>query len=184
MELFLYISILLPPLSITIIYLIASAGQPPYVPSEGCHPSDLEKAWNELEQAEHDREVSLKDELLRQEKLEVTAHRFLRKAQIRESYLDDMIAVLEDPRYGSYAQQTVDATLMKHEAIGADVLAIKDRFENLSEMSENLVKERYHRAAEIKGRHDEIIGKYNQVLGLLDKHRKQLHLYGKLHSSL
>lgn len=149
------------------------------MPTEGFHPSDLEKAWNELEQSEHGREVSLKDELLRQQKLEMIAHRFLRKAQIRESYLDDMIAVLNDPRYGSYAQQTVDATLMKHEAIGADVLAIKDRFENLSEMSDNLVKEDYHKAGDIKRRHDEIFAKYNQVLGLLDKHRKQLHLYGK-----
>lgn len=91
-----------------------------------------------------------------------------------------MIAVLNDPRYGSYAQQTVDATLMKHEAIGADVLAIKDRFENLSEMSDNLVEEKYHKANDIKLRHDEIINKYNTVLGLLDKHRKALHLYGMM----
>ncbi|OQR67372.1 spectrin beta chain [Tropilaelaps mercedesae] len=163
---------------------LKTLGQPAYVPTEGCHPSDLEKAWNELEQAEHGREVSLKDELLRQERLEMMAHRFLRKAQIRESYLDDMIAVLNDPRYGSYAQQTVDATLMKHEAIGADVLAIKDRFENLSEMSNNLVKEKYHKANDIKRRHDEIIEKYNRVLGLLDKHRKQLHLYALFAATL
>ncbi|XP_022655531.1 spectrin beta chain, non-erythrocytic 1-like isoform X3 [Varroa destructor] len=163
---------------------LKALGQPAYVPAEGCHPSDLEKAWNELEQAEHGREVSLKDELLRQERLQTMAHRFLRKAQIRESYLDDMIAVLNDPRYGSYAQQTVDATLMKHEAIGADVLAIKDRFENLSEMSDNLVEEKYHKANDIKLRHDEIINKYNTVLGLLDKHRKALHLYALLAATL
>lgn len=63
-------------------WIIIILGQPAYVPAEGCHPSDLEKAWNELEQAEHGREVSLKDELLRQERLQTMAHRFLRKAQV------------------------------------------------------------------------------------------------------
>lgn len=41
---------------------------------------------------------------------------------LREGYLKEMIQVLSDPRYGSNLSQ-VDATVKKHEAISADILA-------------------------------------------------------------
>ena len=41
---------------------------------------------------------------------------------LREGYLKEMIQVLSDPRYGSNLTQ-VEATVKKHEAISADILA-------------------------------------------------------------
>lgn len=41
---------------------------------------------------------------------------------VREGYLKEMIQVLSDPRYGSNLTQ-VEATVKKHEAISADILA-------------------------------------------------------------
>jgi hypothetical protein len=41
---------------------------------------------------------------------------------LREGYLKEMIQVLSDPRYGNNLTQ-VDATIKKHEAISADILA-------------------------------------------------------------
>lgn len=41
---------------------------------------------------------------------------------LREGYLKEMIQVLSDPRYGSNLAQ-VDATVKKHEAISADIMA-------------------------------------------------------------
>jgi len=45
------------------------------------------QAWERLEKAEHDRERVLRDELVRQEKLEQMARRFDRKAAMRETWL-------------------------------------------------------------------------------------------------
>lgn len=47
------------------------------------------QAWERLEKAEHGREVALRAELIRQEKLERLAARFERKAAMRESWLRD-----------------------------------------------------------------------------------------------
>lgn len=47
------------------------------------------KAWSRLEKAEHDRERVLRDELIRQEKLEQMARRFDRKAAMRETWLQE-----------------------------------------------------------------------------------------------
>lgn len=47
------------------------------------------QAWERLERAEHERERVLRDELIRQEKLEQMARRFDRKAAMRETWLQE-----------------------------------------------------------------------------------------------
>lgn len=61
--------------------------QKPYLPREGKMISDINRAWESLEKAEHARELALKEELIRQEKLEQLAARFDRKAGMRETWL-------------------------------------------------------------------------------------------------
>uniref|UniRef100_A0AAQ4QU15 Spectrin beta chain n=1 Tax=Gasterosteus aculeatus aculeatus TaxID=481459 RepID=A0AAQ4QU15_GASAC len=60
-----------------------------YTPREGKLISDINKAWERLEKAEHERELALRTELIRQEKLEQLARRFDRKAAMRETWLSE-----------------------------------------------------------------------------------------------
>lgn len=63
------------------------------------------QAWERLERAENERERVLRDELIRQEKLEQMARRFDRKAAMRETWL------LENQRLVAqvkHQQQTMD----------------------------------------------------------------------------
>ena len=101
---------------------LKSLNQPAFAPPDGQLVHDLERSWEGLERAEHRREVALRQELLRQERLEQLNYKFERKSVLREGYLKEMIQVLSDPRYGSNLAQ-VDATVKKHEAISADILA-------------------------------------------------------------
>lgn len=55
----------------------------------GCVCCLSEKAWERLEKAEHERELALRNELIRQEKLEMLAARFDRKAAMRETWLSE-----------------------------------------------------------------------------------------------
>ena len=66
---------------------------------------DIEQSWKELEREEYGKEMAIKEELLRQEKLEQLAYKFERKSVLREGYLNEMIQVLSDPRYGSNLNQ-------------------------------------------------------------------------------
>jgi len=63
--------------------------QKPYFPKEGKLISDINKAWERLEKSEHERELTLREELIRQEKLEQLAARFDRKAGMRETWLSE-----------------------------------------------------------------------------------------------
>ncbi|CAF3404439.1 unnamed protein product [Rotaria sp. Silwood1] len=63
--------------------------QIPYQPREGKMISDINRAWENLERAEHERELALREEILRQERLEQLATKFNRKAGLREKWLTD-----------------------------------------------------------------------------------------------
>ncbi|XP_045456798.1 spectrin beta chain, non-erythrocytic 5 [Melitaea cinxia] len=145
----------------------------PWAPLEGQLPQDLERAWQQLEQAEHARELALRTELLRQQRLEQLAYKFHTKSVLRKGYLKEMIQVLSDPRYGSNLAQ-VDATVKKHEAISADILARTERFEDLSAMAAELVKEKYHGAETVSRTEQAVLQRWKELLELLERHRASL----------
>lgn len=65
---------------------------PPSLPEPQSFGPDLvptPQAWERLEKAEHERELALRTELIRQEKLEQLAARFDRKAAMRETWLSE-----------------------------------------------------------------------------------------------
>ncbi|XP_043649951.1 spectrin beta chain, non-erythrocytic 5 isoform X4 [Drosophila teissieri] len=154
----------------TINTLLKALNQPPYNPQDGQLVNDIEKAWQILEYAEHHREVALRDELLRQEKLEQLNYKFEKKSVLREGYLKEMIQVLSDPRY----LRQVDATLKKHEAISADILARVERFNDLTAMAEELDRENYHGKERVRRREQEVMTKWRQLLELLENQRLNL----------
>ncbi|KXJ76213.1 hypothetical protein RP20_CCG010134 [Aedes albopictus] len=153
--------------------LLKSLNQPHYTPQDGKMINDIEKAWQRLENAEHNREVALREELLRQEKLEQLNYKFEKKSVLREGYLNEMIQVLSDPRYGANIRQ-VDATVKKHEAISADILARADRFNDLTDMCNELHNENYHGKERVQKRETEVIGKWKELLELLENHKLKL----------
>ncbi|XP_016975529.1 spectrin beta chain, non-erythrocytic 5 isoform X4 [Drosophila rhopaloa] len=154
----------------TINTLLKALNQPPYNPQDGQLVNDIEKAWQILEYAEHHREVALREELLRQEKLEQLNYKFEKKSVLREGYLKEMIQVLSDPRY----LRQVDATLKKHEAISADILARVERFNDLTAMAEELDRENYHGKERVRRREQEVMAKWRQLLELLENQRLNL----------
>ncbi|XP_066903176.1 spectrin beta chain, erythrocytic isoform X2 [Halyomorpha halys] len=162
---------------------LKSLNQPAYSPPDGQLIHDLERGWELLEAAEHRREVALRQELLRQERLEQLNYNFERKSVLREGFLKEMIQVLSDPRYGSNLAQ-VDATVKKHEAISADIMAREERFHDLTNMSEELVRENYHSHERVKKRETEVLSKWRELLLLLDKHRANLNTMCTLMSML
>lgn len=54
-----------------------------------CPSLSCAQAWTRLEKAEHEREVALRNELIRQEKLERLAQRFDHKVAMRETWLNE-----------------------------------------------------------------------------------------------
>lgn len=153
--------------------------QPAFNPPDGKLVQDIERAWEQLERAEHNREVALRSELLRQQRLEQLFYKFEKKSILREGYLKEMTQVLSDPRYGSNLAQ-VDATVKKHEAISADILAREERVHDLKQMSKELVRENYRNSERVQNREEEIFSQWLNLKELLEKHKNNLNRMGNV----
>ncbi|XP_052769142.1 spectrin beta chain, non-erythrocytic 2-like isoform X1 [Mya arenaria] len=156
-------------------------GQKTYQPSEGFLIHDIESAWGRLEKAEHGRETALRDELIRQERLEQLAQRFRRKAEIRESWLMDMSQILEEKMVCNSAAQA-EAAIKKHEAISAEILARKDRYKALNTLAVELVQGNYHEKEAVQKKDDYIRQKWEELLARLEQRKATLAGFNNLMS--
>ncbi|MEQ2255628.1 Spectrin beta chain, non-erythrocytic 1 [Ilyodon furcidens] len=146
-----------------------------YMPREGKLISDINKAWERLEKAEHERELALRTELIRQEKLEQLARRFDRKAAMRETWLSENQRLVSQDNFG-FDLQAVEAATKKHEAIETDIAAYEERVQAVLAVAKELEVERYHDIKRIAARKDNVIRLWEYLLELLKARRQRLEM--------
>ncbi|XP_027498276.1 spectrin beta chain, non-erythrocytic 5 [Corapipo altera] len=148
--------------------------QRPYLPPEGKMLQDVEKHWIILEKSEHNRGKALQKEMLRLERLEQLAQRFLKKAALRESYLEDMRKVIGKQDFWPESVDRMEAASKKLEAIVADVLPRKERFTALDEMATVLSQENFHSKDQILKKQKTISKQWQDLLDQLQRREQSL----------
>uniref|UniRef100_A0A6I8R128 Spectrin beta chain n=1 Tax=Xenopus tropicalis TaxID=8364 RepID=A0A6I8R128_XENTR len=146
-----------------------------YMPREGKLISDINKAWERLEKAEHERELALRNELIRQEKLEQLARRFDRKAAMRETWLSENQRLVSQDNFG-FDLPAVEAATKKHEAIETDIAAYEERVLAVVAVARELEAENYHDIKRITARKDNVIRLWEYLLELLKARRLRLEM--------
>eukprot|EP00071_Canis_lupus_P007276 XP_005623261.1 spectrin beta chain, erythrocytic isoform X1 [Canis lupus familiaris] len=146
-----------------------------YTPHDGKLVSDINRAWESLEEAEYQRELALRHELIRQEKLEQLARRFDRKAAMRETWLNENQRLVVQDNFG-YDLAAVEAAKKKHEAIETDTAAYEERVKALEDLAQELEKENYHDQKRITARKDNILRLWNYLQELLRTRRQRLEM--------
>ncbi|KAB5558894.1 hypothetical protein PHYPO_G00022490 [Pangasianodon hypophthalmus] len=146
-----------------------------YMPREGKLISDINKAWERLEKAEHERELALRNELIRQEKLEQLARRFDRKAAMRETWLSENQRLVSQDNFG-FDLQAVEAATKKHEAIETDIAAYEERVQAVVAVAKELEAENYHDIKRIAARKDNVLRLWDYLLELLKARRQRLEM--------
>ncbi|XP_073405375.1 spectrin beta chain, non-erythrocytic 4 isoform X1 [Dendrobates tinctorius] len=144
-----------------------------YVPSEGKNISDINKAWTQLEKAEHEREVALRNELIRQEKLELLSQRFDQKAAMREAWLSENQRLVSQDNFG-YDLSAVEAAMKKHEAIEADISSYEERIQVVADLAQEMESEGYYDICRITAQKDNIQRQWNLLKELLSSRRARL----------
>ncbi|RLW10138.1 hypothetical protein DV515_00002285, partial [Chloebia gouldiae] len=148
--------------------------QRPYLPPEGKMLQDVEKHWIILEKSEHNRGKALQKEMLRLERLEQLAQRFLKKAALRESYLEDMRKVIGKQDFWPESVDRMEAASRKLEAIVADVLPRRERFTALDEMATLISQENYHSKDQILHKQKSISKQWQDLLDQLQRRERSL----------
>ncbi|XP_033933320.1 spectrin beta chain, non-erythrocytic 1-like [Pseudochaenichthys georgianus] len=144
-----------------------------FTPREGKLISDVNKAWERLEKAEHERELALRMELIRQEKLEQLARRFDRKAAMRETWLSENQRLVSQDNFG-FDLQAVDAATKKHEAIETDITAYEERVQAVLSVARELEAESYHDIKRVAARRENVVRLWEYLLELLKARRLRL----------
>uniref|UniRef100_A0A8D1ZMS7 Spectrin beta, non-erythrocytic 4 n=1 Tax=Sus scrofa TaxID=9823 RepID=A0A8D1ZMS7_PIG len=144
-----------------------------FVPREGCGIWDIDKAWGQLEKAEHEREAALRAELIRQEKLELLAQRFDHKVAMRESWLNENQRLVSQDNFG-YELPAVEAAMKKHEAIEADIAAYEERVQGVAELAQALATEGYYDARRVAAQRDSVLRQWALLTGLVGARRTRL----------
>lgn len=152
-----------------------AANQRPYTPKEGKMISDINRAWERLEKSEHERELALREELIRQEKLEQLAARFNRKASMRETWLSENQRLVSQDNFG-FDLAAVEAAAKKHEAIETDIFAYEERVQAVVAVCSELQTERYHDVERVSARRDNVLRLWAYLLELLRARRGRLEL--------
>uniref|UniRef100_A0A2A4JKU8 Spectrin beta chain, non-erythrocytic 2 n=1 Tax=Heliothis virescens TaxID=7102 RepID=A0A2A4JKU8_HELVI len=152
-----------------------AANQKPYTPREGKMIHDINRAWERLEKSEHERELALREELIRQEKLEQLAARFNRKAQMRETWLSENQRLVSQDNFG-FDLAAVEAAAKKHEAIETDIFAYEERVQAVVAVCSELQGERYHDMERVSARRDNVLRLWAYLLELLRARRARLEL--------
>uniref|UniRef100_A0AAR2KZL4 Spectrin beta chain n=1 Tax=Pygocentrus nattereri TaxID=42514 RepID=A0AAR2KZL4_PYGNA len=140
--------------------------QKPYVPHEGKLISDINKAWERLEKAEHERGVALRKELIRQEKLELLAQRFDHKTTMRQAWLNENQRLVSQDNFG-YDLPAVEAAMKKHEAIEADISSYEERIGVVVELAAEMEAEGYYDIRRILARKENILGQWSLLKELV-----------------
>uniref|UniRef100_A0A8C7RJG2 Calponin-homology (CH) domain-containing protein n=1 Tax=Oncorhynchus mykiss TaxID=8022 RepID=A0A8C7RJG2_ONCMY len=140
--------------------------QKPYVPHEGKLISDINKAWERLEKAEHERGVALRQELIRQEKLELLAQRFDHKTTMRQAWLNENQRLVSQDNFG-YDLPAVEAAMKKHEAIEADISSYEERIGVVVELAGEMETEGYYDIRRISARKENILGQWSLLKELV-----------------
>ncbi|XP_035381531.1 spectrin beta chain, non-erythrocytic 4 isoform X4 [Electrophorus electricus] len=140
--------------------------QKPYVPHDGKLISDINKAWERLEKAEHERGVALRKELIRQEKLELLAQRFDHKTTMRQAWLNENQRLVSQDNFG-YDLPAVEAAMKKHEAIEADISSYEDRISVVVELAVEMEAEGYYDIRRILARKENILGQWGLLKELV-----------------
>jgi spectrin beta len=152
---------------------IRAQNQRPYLPREGKLISDINRAWTELEKAEHERELALREELVRQENLEQLAAKFNKKATMREKWLNDSQKLVISDQFG-FDLESVEAAFKKQEAIQTDIGAFEERVRNVIDIAKVLEKENYHDIERINARKRNVFMLWNYLLDLVKMRRQRL----------
>ncbi|KAG7470716.1 hypothetical protein MATL_G00116770 [Megalops atlanticus] len=140
--------------------------QKPYVPHEGKLISDINKAWERLEKAEHERGVALRMELIRQEKLELLAQRSDHKTTMRQAWLNENQRLVSQDNFG-YDLPAVEAAMKKHEAIEADISSYEERIGVVVELAGEMEAEGYYDIRRILARKENILGQWGLLKELV-----------------
>ena len=124
--------------------------------------------------------VAVLEELLRLERLQQLAERFYKKADLRETWLGNMLGKLAETEFGSNLAE-VTASKRREDAIETEVKASADRLRSIMALKDELVAENYWEVAAVQNKYFHVEQNWSQLGVRLEERRSLLALELQFH---
>ncbi|KAK4472699.1 hypothetical protein MN116_003927 [Schistosoma mekongi] len=144
-----------------------------YIPSAEAQILQLNRAWNALEKAEHTREVALREELYKQNRLLHLFSRFEKKASLRRAWINDNLKLVEVCDDDTNFTMT-EASLKKYEALKADICAYFDRIQAIQQIADELIRNNFFKRNIVSRVQNEIQVTWDRLLRVMNERFKIL----------
>jgi hypothetical protein len=131
--------------------LLRVNNRPAYVPPSDLTLAEIDKIWNGLGEEENRRAQWLRKELERQQKLEILASRFWRKAKALLTWTSDNKQLLTSNDFGTSVAE-VEALLKNHEAFETSYSETQNRLDSTKNLGQDLINQQYGKASEVSAK--------------------------------
>lgn len=134
----------------------------PYVPPAGLAPEDIDRLWNQLNRAENERGVALREELKRQKHLASLVNRFKVKAAALDAWGNARFNFMESDGLGEDIA-AIEAKLKNHEAFEEDYTIQSDKLTKLEKILEEIVAGGHSDATWCQNKYAELGGLWGKL---------------------
>ena len=128
----------------------------------------IKAAWENLEVAENDYAVALREALKRLEMLDKLAQKFTKKAGLRESWMDDTAKLLVSDDFGSDLSAVQDSA-KRENALATEIGSYGERLQIALDLGQSLADQGYYRADAVLDRCQGLQSKWAATSSRLQK---------------
>lgn len=150
--------------------------RPPFVPPAGLSSKDIDALWTGLNQAEHERNLALREELRRQKRIMDLLRKFNALAAKLEAWAHERDGALRSTDYGDSISATT-AKLNNLDAFESEYSAQTDRVVQLKSIAAQLQQEAYHDIGTVNNRVGSIEGNWGTLKQTSSARRQALEAH-------
>ncbi|EGD82481.1 alpha-actinin 4 [Salpingoeca rosetta] len=147
----------------TIQMKLRSGNRVRYQVPQGRDVAAINSHWDRLEKEEHEREIAMREELRRQEKLLEISKTFHRKADRREDWVSETLDRVTDESFGSSLAE-VTASQKKEDMMNTEIDAYEKRLQALDELHQQLQDGSFNDVEAVSGRVEDLREEWEDLL--------------------
>eukprot|EP01095_Lingulamoeba_sp_RSL-Kostka_P016996 TRINITY_DN85_c0_g1_i2.p1 TRINITY_DN85_c0_g1~~TRINITY_DN85_c0_g1_i2.p1 ORF type:complete len:1520 (-),score=772.40 TRINITY_DN85_c0_g1_i2:137-4696(-) len=154
-------------------FKLNKAGRSAFVPKDGCSTGEITAAWDELNEAEKNRDAALAEELERQKKLDLLNRRFNNKADQLEKWINKK----EDYLNKEDEVDSVDSANRRIKFLDAyneEYNRTKPKVEDLNTLAKEIEELNFVNKEDVRARADGLTDRFNNLQGLSEKKGERL----------
>ena len=152
------------------------SNRPAFIPVKGRTIRDIDRAWDNLETVEQGVEHHLVQELVRLGRLEYLFGRFSLKCNSLAAWITEKKSAIKKDIINEFDLKKLLAKVKSDDAFDADMDTNRERLDQISNLSQDMVQQGFNKAGEVAARTQAMHGMWENLIVARTNYREELDL--------